>query len=131
MAVADAGWVFPAARYLGVSKSIVSRRLFRLEAELGVHVNICPRETVTRWRARSSRCASQPCVNPGCSLQVARGRDNRLKQEHGDLCRRAAGVQSAPPANFCDERSTEMLDQQLGKDLDLSHGVLSWWPHDK
>jgi hypothetical protein len=36
-----------------------------------------------------------------------------------------------PPANFCDERSTEMLDQQLGKDLDLSHGVLSWWPHDK
>jgi DNA-binding transcriptional LysR family regulator len=34
--VADAGGVSPASRRLGVSKSIVSRRLFRLEAELGV-----------------------------------------------------------------------------------------------
>ena len=32
--VANAGGVSPAARRLGVSKSIVSRRLFRLEAEL-------------------------------------------------------------------------------------------------
>src|SRR5688572_31762161 len=38
VAVADAGGVSAAARRLGVSKSIVSRRLFRLEGELGVQL---------------------------------------------------------------------------------------------
>lgn len=38
VAVADAGGVSAAARRLGVSKSIVSRRLHRLEAELGVQL---------------------------------------------------------------------------------------------
>lgn len=36
--VAEAGGISPAARRLGVSKSIVSRRLFRLEAELGIQL---------------------------------------------------------------------------------------------
>jgi DNA-binding transcriptional LysR family regulator len=36
--VADAGGVSPAAHRLGVSKSIVSRRLSRLEAELGIQL---------------------------------------------------------------------------------------------
>ncbi len=36
--VADAGGVSPAARRLGVAKSIVSRRLGRIEAELGVQL---------------------------------------------------------------------------------------------
>ncbi|RWB25955.1 LysR family transcriptional regulator [Mesorhizobium sp.] len=38
VAVADAGGVSAGARRLGVSKSIVSRRLFRVEAELGVQL---------------------------------------------------------------------------------------------
>ncbi|WP_313613564.1 LysR family transcriptional regulator [Agrobacterium sp.] len=38
VAVADAGGISAAARRLGVSKSIVSRRLFRIEAELGIQL---------------------------------------------------------------------------------------------
>ncbi|NKF33468.1 LysR family transcriptional regulator, partial [Pseudomonas sp. BGM005] len=36
--VADAGGVTPAAQRLGISKSMVSRRIARLEAELGAQL---------------------------------------------------------------------------------------------
>ena len=68
--VADAGGVSPAARRLGVSKSIVSRRLSRLEAELGVQL-----------LARSTRGAALPeagaifrdqAARAGAEIDVAR-----------------------------------------------------------
>ena len=48
--VADAGGVSAAARRLGVAKSIVSRRLIRLEADVGY-------EIAGDWLARDLRAA--------------------------------------------------------------------------
>lgn len=57
--VADAGGVSPAARRLGVSKSIVSRRLARLEAELCVQLlsRTTRGATLTEAGATFRRCA--------------------------------------------------------------------------
>lgn len=80
VAVADAGGVSPAARRLGVSKSIVSRRLFRLEAELGVQLlsrttrGAALTEAGTTFRDHASRVcdeidAAQEAIRPDGDLR--------------------------------------------------------------
>lgn len=61
--VADAGGVSLAARRLGVSKSIVSRRLLRLEQELGVQLlaRNTRGSTITEAGASFRDCAAQAC----------------------------------------------------------------------
>jgi DNA-binding transcriptional LysR family regulator len=63
--VADAGGVSPAARRLGVSKSIVSRQLSRLEAELGIQLmarttrGAALTEAGTTFREHAARICSE------------------------------------------------------------------------
>jgi DNA-binding transcriptional LysR family regulator len=65
IAVADAGGLSPAARRLGVSKSIVSRRIFRLEEALGVQVlarttrGACLTESGLIFREHACRVCSE------------------------------------------------------------------------
>ena len=82
IAVADSGGLSPAARRLGVSKSIVSRRIFRLEEALGV-----------RLLARTTRGA---CLTESGSIfrehagRVCREMDSALETllPGGELCGR-------------------------------------------
>jgi DNA-binding transcriptional LysR family regulator len=80
--VADAGGVSQAARRLGVAKSIISRRLFRLEAELGVQ--LLSRTTrgavLTETGATFRDYAAKVCAD----LDIAK--ETILPQ--GDLCGR-------------------------------------------
>ncbi len=80
--VADAGGVSLAARRLGVSKSIVSRRLLRLEQELGVQLlaRNTRGSTLTEAGASFRECAAQACS----LLDIAR---ETLLPE-GELCGR-------------------------------------------
>ena len=65
IAVADAGGLSPAARRLGVSKSIVSRRIFRLEEALGVRLlsrttrGACLTESGSIFREHACRVCSE------------------------------------------------------------------------
>jgi DNA-binding transcriptional LysR family regulator len=65
IAVADAGGLSPAARRLGVSKSIVSRRVFRLEEALGVQLlarttrGACLTECGLTFREHACRVCSE------------------------------------------------------------------------
>ena len=65
IAVADAGGLSPAARRLGVSKSIVSRRIFRLEEALGVQLlarttrGACLTESGLIFREHACRVCSE------------------------------------------------------------------------
>jgi DNA-binding transcriptional LysR family regulator len=65
IAVADAGGLSPAARRLGVSKSIVSRRIFRLEEALGVQLlarttrGACLTESGLTFREHACRVCSE------------------------------------------------------------------------
>lgn len=62
--IADAGGVSPAARRLGVTKSIVSRRLLRLETELGVQLLTRNNRgaTLTEAGATFRDCAAKACA---------------------------------------------------------------------
>lgn len=61
--VADSGGISPAARRLGLSKSIVSRRLLRLEQELGVQLlaRNTRGATLTEAGVTFRDCAAQAC----------------------------------------------------------------------
>jgi DNA-binding transcriptional LysR family regulator len=89
--VADAGGVSSAARRLGVSKSIVSRRLFRLEGELGVQL-----------LARTTRGAALAEAGVAFREHAARVRDEtdaarEIIQPSGDLTGR---LRVAMPLTF-------------------------------
>ena len=68
--VADAGGVSPAARRLGVSKSIVSRRLSRLEAELGVQ--LLARSTRGAALTEAGAIFRDHAARAGAEIDVAR-----------------------------------------------------------
>ena len=89
--VADAGGVSPAARRLGISKSIVSRRLLRLEAELGVQ--LLARTTrgaaLTEAGAIFRDYAARACV------EIETARETMLPS--GELCGR---LRVAVPISF-------------------------------
>ena len=68
--VADAGGVSPAARRLGVSKSIVSRRLSRLEAELGVQ--LLARSTRGAALTEAGAIFRDQAARAGAEIDVAR-----------------------------------------------------------
>src|SRR5471032_3612070 len=91
--VADAGGVSAAARRLGVSKSIVSRRLFRLEADLGAQLlarttrGAALTEAGVTFREHAARICAEidmaretilPAGDLRGSLRIARSEERRV-----------------------------------------------------
>lgn len=89
--VADAGGVSPAARRLGLSKSIVSRRLSRLETELGVQLLA----RTTRGASLTEAGATFRDYAARASGEIEAARDTILPT--GDLCGR---IRIAAPLSF-------------------------------
>lgn len=68
--VADAGGISAAARRLGLSKSIVSRRLFKLEAELGIQLLL--RTTRGAVLTEAGATFREHAARIGAELEIAR-----------------------------------------------------------
>ncbi len=89
--VADAGGISPAARRLGVSKSIVSRRLIQLEAELGVQ--LLARTTRGAALTEAGVTFRDHAARAGAEIDAAR----EAIRPDGDLCGR---LRVAVPLSF-------------------------------
>jgi DNA-binding transcriptional LysR family regulator len=92
--VADAGGVSPAARRLGVSKSMVSRRLTRLEAALGIQ--LLARTTRGAGLTEAGITFRDHAARISAEIDMAR----EMIRPAGDLCGRlrvAVPLTSGPP----------------------------------
>lgn len=100
--VADAGGVSPAARRLGVSKSIVSRRLARLEAELGVQ--LLARTTRGAALTEAGQTLRDHAARAYHEIELAR----ETMAPKGDLCGR---LRIAAPLSFGPSHFAPVLAQ--------------------
>lgn len=100
--VADAGGISQAARRLGVSKSIVSRRLVRLEADLGIQLLV---RTTRRTAVTDAGNAFRDYAARACS-EIDLARETMLPD--GDLCGR---LRVAAPLAFGPTHFAPVLTQ--------------------
>jgi DNA-binding transcriptional LysR family regulator len=115
--VADAGGISPAARRLGLSKSIVSRRLFRLEAELGVQLLA----RTTRGAALTEAGATFRNHAARAAAEIETARETIVP--NGDLCGR---LRITMPLSFGLTHFSPMLAELARRHPQLSvHTVYS------